>query len=802
MKKRIKSLLLTGLMVFPMVFGGCENPFGGGNLPENNNDYVQDDPSGQKPGGGGGGNSGGGGNAQEQPPAPTLYNPYDYEDGSNPYKELSSSMAYVKAIYKQNTSSVDPTTLIMRKEAYLAAADKVLSRMSGEYGWGASVDGVTINPLSNVGQSVFTSTKLLGSGFTSTAAEREQVVHDFMHAQYIRTFTNAGSMKYTVISTNGGLGNSPISFKLNGDSTGYVLETACSSFETVFAKTGNPVKSLDQTTYLVNENDAFYKVTKSNGTVIYVVYNNNFAENLGTYYDKIVDTHRDGIRYNKVSLTGSSDSSVTIYNLVKKGWAIYEKQEDISLRFDGGNASAFTTALEYETAFKNKYKKDVAIQIASVMTFGLNDKGELKLPSSKIAAGSEKTIKEYYEEATAQPDTYFDEYMAFCLKYIEHNGFVAYEADAISDFLVRYVVGEEVLGLEADRFVQNAFVDTSKIVPTFNSNEKVVVDGTTYVRLMIANYNNTNVRAVSKNEVFSKVNYRHITDMIDTHSSYDVLSYKINGESKSDERRALFKNYLNTFYSAVYALVTGSTDDIVLEYCDIDYSYLQNTIIVDEEMPEGDEESGDEGGEEEEEETEDYILDEYLGGKLQSILIFPEDPMEIRYFEVGLQADLKEGQQLFVTADLRYHVGGQVFYAEGALKPEGGTNYITADENILNFEYQSGLQIGSGVKFRTSSNEIVNEKLLSFDNCVSNIPDLRKKKLLFPIPNDVGKKNAISSEFNYNKYTAAMGANYVYNGQSGVDFIEVCFNVTTDYKDFDTNYKMHAKVTSVYGQKK
>ena len=102
----------------------------------------------------------------------------------------------------------------------------------------------------------------------------------------------------------------------------------------------------------------------------------------------------------------------------------------------------------------------------------------------------------------------------------------------------------------------------------------------------------------------------------------------------------------------------------------------------------------------------------------------------------------------------------------------------------------------NGLVFRDKNNQLLGEQLLTFNNTVgNNIPELRKKKIF----QQVGIKNA--SDFKFNEFTSGMGANYCYNVYD-YDFIEICFNVKPNYANFDTNYRISAKITSVYGQVK
>ena len=182
--------------------------------------------------------------------------------------------------------------------------------------------------------------------------------------------------------------------------------------------------------------------------------------------------------------------------------------------------------------------------------------------------------------------------------------------------------------------------------------------------------------------------------------------------------------------------------------------------------------------------------------------------------EIGVEARLAPGQKLEITADLRYHINGNVYYVPNAFVADGGgAGVVDSEEHIVNFEYQSGLEIGNGLMFKDKNNNLVKEKLLSFRNCVgNNTPSLRNKEFNINIfdpplgwrPKGPGKET-VTTGFDYNQNASSMGANYIYNvigsGSGKYDFIEVCFNVKTEYETFDTNYLMNAKVTSVYGVK-
>ncbi len=768
----------------PMLLSGCDNPFNNGNSIGTGSGFDQVNPGNPTPGGSGSsGGSNSGGSNEEVVVTPTMYNPYNYEKKDNPFDEIGDSIGYVKSIYKKSAGSLSSGEITTRRNAYTAAAEQILTRLAGEYG---ITDGLqTINPLSNVSKTTFRSVGLLSSGYTATQSDMDAVADAFMTAQYIKTSSIAGSMQYAMVSTSSFPSNPIV---LNYSEGKVTLNTSgISKLELVFAN-GSGIKDLSEVKigYEINDTDAFYKITLTGNPakVVYLIYSNTFINNFGTNYKRILDTHRDSIRYNIVSLNDSAVSaSDTLYSLTTKSWAMTV------------NASANVT--NYLSEFK-KHSKTVGIELASVMTFGLNDDAELSLPTSSAGAYYSGNIDEFYEAAKANTGLY-DSYMNFCVSYIEHSGFVPYEADAISEYLAKCIIGAEVLSLDETRYTQNAFINTTDITKTFNSNEEGLnSDDQVIYRKLIADYNNTKTRAFEKNSVFKTINYaKTITDYAGAASG---SQYVIDGVYKSDSRNALFKNYYNTMYSACYGIVTDVAEDISLMSCDIDYSYLQNVTISEEGEDEEEEDTGEEG----EEEEENYILDTELRGKLQSMIIFPMKAMDIRYMEIGVEAVLADGDKLEISLDLRYHKGGQVYYVEDAFVPDGGgVAELTSEENVINFEFCSAMEIGNGLMFKDSSNNLVKEKLLSFDNCIpkKSRPDLRKSKWsLIPwghFPDGPGKKD-VDSGFTFNPYSSSMGANYVYTDTS-YDFIEVCFNVKPKYKNFDTNYQINGKVTSVYG---
>lgn len=803
MKKGLKTALISSLLLVPMVFCGCDNPFGDSNSigSDKRDPIINPDPT----------PSDGGGKTDDPTPTPEptpeesrVYNPYDYTDSglTNPFSDITSSVSYVKSVYKNGSSNIDDATISARKLAYENASSNILKRLVAEYGIGAvDIDGTSVAPLSNVGVKTFTDCGLLKAGYTATQQEIDAVVADFLKAKYIVTNTVSGSMQYMIISTEP-VTSSDVLPSLVYDSTldGVKLSNTTFRLSTVFSiGLTNPLTS---STYLFNEQDAFYKVVhEATNKEYYLIYNNNFINKFASdndgFYNKIVDTHRDGIRYNKVSLEMSADALRTVYDLKTLSWNICR---DNNFTYTG------TDAEEYATAFVNAYKQKITLELASVMTFGVNSDKTINFPEGNVKEGYSfsGTIKDFYRAAKVDMGAYYNDYLKFCFTYIEHNGFVSYEADAIAEYLAEQIIGKDILALEQNRFSTNAI--GANYQSNFNSNEKVEVDGVVTVRKLISNYNNTNVRALADNktEVFKSINYNKDLTLLDSNDSNDVLTYHVTGSTgtKFDTRRALFKNYLNTMYSACYSLVTGSSDDISLEYCDIDYSYLQNVTIIEESAPEESEETGEDTGEGED--TENYITDTYLGGKLQSIVIFPKEAVDIRYIEIGLEAILNDGDSIAVSVDLRYCYEGRVYYVESAFQAEGGDGVLTSDEALSNFEYFSGYDkngnVGSGPKFKDENGTIMNEKLLSLKNFVANdeVPELRKAKTL--LGPQVGKKTATSSDYKYNQFATNMGANYCY-GVYDKDFIEICFNVKPNYKDFDTNYTINAKLVSIYGKK-
>lgn len=808
MKKGLKTALISSLLLVPMVFCGCDNPFNDSNNIGNDkyDPIIKPDPT--PSGGGDSGNT----DTSEPTPEPTpedsrVYNPYDYIDSGieNPFSEITSSLAYVKSVYKNGSTNINEATIAARKVAYENASANVLRRLAAEYGLGAiDIDGTQVAPLSNVGVKTFTSSGLLKAGSTATQAEIDQITSDFLQAKYMVTRTVNGSMQYMLLSTESVTDTDVLPTLVYDEAlSGVRLSNTTFILNTVFSiGLTNP---LTASTYLFNEQDAFYKVKNATtGKEFYLIYNNNFINKFANdddgYYNQIVDTHRDGIRYNKDSLSSSTDASKTVYNLKTLAWNICR---DESFTYNGNDAE------EYATAFVNAYKKKVTLELASVMTFGVNSDKAINFPDGNVKDGYAftGTIKDFYKATKEDMGTYYDSYLKFCFTYIEHNGFVAYEADAIAEYLTEQIIGKDIIGLEQNRYNTNA---TGKYQQNFNSNEKVEVDGVVTVRKLISDYKNTNVRALSdnKSEVFRAINYNRDLTTLDSNNINDVLSYKISGstDSKFDTRRALFKNYLNTMYSACYRLVTDSSDDISLEYCDIDYAYLQNVTIIEESADEdtGEDAGGDTGEDTGDNSTENYITDTYLAGKLQSIVIFPKEAIDIRYIEIGLEAILNEGDSVSVSVDLRYCYNGSVYYVESAFQAEGGGGILTSDEASCNFEYFSGYDksgnVGYGPKFKDKNGVVMSEKLLSLKNFIAqnDIPELRKEKTL--LGTQVGKKTANSSDYTYNQFASNMGANYCY-GVYDKDFIEICFNVKPNYKDFDTNYTINAKVVSIYGKK-
>ena len=808
MKKEIKKILVSTLLTIPMTLCGCANPFGSNNSIGSSDSQNQNAGSQiTTPSTGGGG--GGGGSSQPTPEATpevkTLYNPYDYEEsGGNPYSEISKAMGYVKSVYKSGASSSVNTSM------YEEYASTLLERLVSEYGLGSA----TLNPLSNVSSSTFSSLGLLKSGYTADNETIDTVVEDFMNAKFIESYLVSG-MKYMILSpsTITTSDNLPtLVYKQNADkSLSYiVLGSNVAGLESVFLKSGTPEtfpsSSVGSTptdielaaTHNFSESVGFYKVTLNTGKKVYLIYNSAFVDNFGSNYDKIVDTHRDGIRFNKVSLESSSTSTKTVYNLTVKGWKIYESSKFTFTKTAKDPLTYPTYELRlaqdqqaYLTVVKDQYKKRVAMEMASVMAFGLTDSKELNLPTSPVGAAYNGSVDEFYAAAVANSSLY-SSYMAFCTKYIEHQGFLAYEADCIAEYLANVIIGKDVLALDNANFTSPILAATG-IEKTFNSNEKVSVNGTTVVRKLISDYNNKTTRAfgLKKNKYFQAINYS--TTVVDSNSASDVLNYE---SSKYDERKVLFKNYINTLYSAGYELLTDLNSSVSLSYCDIDYDYLQNITIIEESAEDEEEDGGDEG----EEEEENYITDTEIGGKVQSLILFPKKAVDIRYFEINLEAILAEGDSLAIEVDLRYHIGGKVYYVEDAMTADGGeAGVVTSEENTINFEYCSGLTIGAnGLVFRDKNNQLLGEQLLTFNNTVgNNTPELRKKKFLFM--DQVGKKTA--SDFKFNEFTSGMGANYCYNVYD-YDFIEICFNVKPNYANFDTNYRISAKITSVYGQVK
>ncbi len=810
MKKRIKSIALSTLFLLPMLLSGCENPFKATNSVGSSGGYTETTPSNPNPSGGG---SGGSYTEEEEPaesaPVYTTYSPYNYDEGQDPtgFKELSDSIAYVKSIYKKGTNAVTPIELAARTAAYKDTAANILTRLGNEYG--IPTAGSALNPLSNVGAQTFRNYGLMASGYTPTDKEITDVIDAFLTAKYIKTFTIAGSMQYAMISTHAYGSSTPLTINYDSEAGKVNLSLANIKKETVelvetytgLEKTfGGVITSVVGNTYALNESDGFYKITKTDGNVVYLIYKTAFVNNFGTNFLKLIDTHRDAIRYNVSSFTGtSSGSGSTEYTLKTNAWKMCS---------DSTGKLNFTPGADYVSSFVDKYKNSVAVDIASVMAFGVNEDKSLNVPMSDAGAAYSGTIDEYYKAAKAG-STSVDNYLAFVLKYVDHNGFVTFEADAIAEYLTNTIVGNgtnSVLAMDETRYTQNAFIDLKAIKEkSFNSNELMTNAGTNKARKLIANYANSKARAFEKNPVFKTITYE--TTVSDATDTTVVLSYTIDGQSKSDTRNDLFKNYYNTFYSACYGIGLGNTADISLLEINSNYGHLQNVTIVEE----GEEEEEEESGEEDEEE-ENYILDKEYSGKLQSIVIFPKEGIDIRYMEVGVEAVLAEGQKLEITADLRYHVNGNVYYVPNAFVADGGgAGVVDSEEHIVNFEYQSGMEIGNGLMFKDKNNNLVKEKLLSFRNCVGkNTPDLRSKEFNINIfdpplgwrPKGPGMIDSTAA-FEYNPYASAMGANYIYNeiGSNKYDFIEVCFNVKTIYDNFDTNYLMNAKVTSVYGVK-
>ncbi len=777
MKKRIKSIALSTLFILPMLLSGCKSPFDTQNSIGTGEDYNETGPTAPTPSAGGSSSSTPDTPEEETKEEFLLYNPYNYEEGENPYEELSKHIGYVKSVYKKGTDVVTSAEIGVRKTKYLEASRSILNRLAQEYGMPA--DTYAIKPLSNVGPATFSN---LGLGSVSDAKATE-VVDAFMNAKYIKSFDIAGSMKYALVSTST-FTSTPISLEYDADSSTVVTSTTLTSLETM-SGTAIPLPN----SHAFSESEAFYKAVRSDGKVVYIIYKTSFVNNFATNYTKLLDTHRDGIRHNVVKLDSSAGSGSVQYSLETKGWKMYEDNK-------------FTVGADYVTSFTGYYEKLVALELASVMAYGVTEDKQLNVPSGSAGdayTSGNGTIEEFYNAAKTNTSLY-DSYMNFCLKYIDHRGYVSFEADAIAEYLTTTIVGagkNSMLALDETRYTQNAFINLDGIEKTFNSNE--VMPSTSKARKLIADYNNTKTRAFTKNSVFQTINYAAYTTSASDPSS-DSLKYTTSNGSNKDERSALFKNYYNTFYSACYGLVEYSTDDILLTTIDSNIDYLANVTIVEDAEEEEDEGEGEEG----EEEEENYILDTAYSGKLQSIIIFPKESIDIRYIEFGVEGVMAEGQALEITADLRYCYNGKVYYVENAFSADGGgASEITAEEHIMNLEYQSGLEIGAGAEFKdTTTNTLVNEKLLSFRNCIGDTPELRNKKLEWFkwVPNDKGKGEATSTDYGYNEYASTMGANYIYNIKS-YDFIEICLNVKTKYSNFDTNYKINAKITSIYGTK-
>lgn len=799
MKKRIKSIALSTLFLFPMLLSGCENPFGASNSIGSSGGYNETVPSNPTPSGGG--SSGGASNTEKEEDTPVqstplFYNPYDYEEGEDPTGsvELIDSIGYVKSIYKKGSSALDALEIPARIEAYKATASKILTRLGYEYGKPNEIEA--LHPLSDVGAQTFKKYGLMPNDYAPTSAELNAVTDAFLAAKYVATFKVAGSMEYALIST-GEYGGDTTPLSISHNTTNGSVEIYLPSGNTiykVFNTQGAGELTVGENNKLaLSETDAFYKIVKSDGNIVYLIYKTDFVKNFGHNFLELIDTHRDAIRYNVVSFKGTPVDGKTLYSLTTKPWKICE-------------GDTFSPGADYVGTFTSTYEDRVAIEIASVMAFGVNNDKTLNLPTSPVGDAFNGTIAEYYESAIAGSTT-ADNYLAFVLKYVDHNGYVPYEADAIAEYLTNSIVGggaNSVLALDETRYTQNAFINLDNMEKTFNSNEMMLDAGEKVGRQLIKNYTNTNSRAFEKNTVFKTITYNtSITD------SAAEIKYTVEGNQNSDERSTLFKNYYNTFYSACYGIGLNDPNDISVLEINSDYSYLQNVIIVDSEETEedtededtGEEDTGDEdtGEETEGEDKESDVYDAEYAGKLQSIVIFPKEKINIRYIEICVLGVLGEGQKLDISADLRYCVGGQVYYVPNAFDAEGGSATIDSEEYMTSFEYKSGLEIGAGKEFKNSNNNLVKEKLLSFDNCVGNdIPELRKKGL-FGNPTGPGKEIS-SASFGYNSNATTMGANYIYN-ELEYDFIEICFNVKTIYNNFDTNYSINAIVNSIYGTK-
>ncbi len=809
--KKFKNFIICFILIIPLFLFGCKNPFGENSLGSTSTDSSIESEA--TPGQKGDSETK---KEEEEEVVPTYYDPTHDEEGK--YSSITDAFSSTKLVYKPTDSVGNASEIRLTIEQ---ASKTFLARAVAEYGVGnvnitRVATGSEANPVYVKPFNTLTENTLFNVGLTPSVANYTDLVMDNF-ANYmvnakkifrrnIKTEDNAATEKYYAIISTTDFGNTlPFSVKYleaaeieigKNRAAGYYLVPASGvvlmgtlKFEDYF----NEDITISAISDVSGISSQFSIVaTNSGGHTSYHIlvfdkpaFTNDFANNL----KKLVDTHIDGVRKNLEGISGDDEYG---YDL---NWREWDKTID---------AITYNPE-EYVDKYLDTYAKEFAVDVAALQLFGINKDGEISIPNIDAPKQYHSSdMEEFYIDASSSNSIY-ESFMEFSSLNIDHNGFTSYEADAIAEFFIKKYIGKRVIEADENRYTSNT-IGTPKQneVKSFNSNE-AVEDGNTILkyRKLITDYNNFATRASSKNDIFDSINYSD-TVLGDVEGASDFLKYG----TKYDSRSSLFKNYTNTAYASVYYMQSAYNVGVAVEYIDVDTDYLMNVSFsediaavdaaADEEDVEEDEEL-----EGEEDETE-AIFDPYLKGKVQSIVLMPDQAVEVHYIEILIEPDialldLANEESIKVKPVMRYCKDGVVYVCDNLLID--GAYELDLKALLDEGKYvadASSITYGSGdfFTFVDPNNNKASDLILSPGQFTNRTQTSPRKLNIF----QVGKEKVENSpHFKVSEYSNGKGVTYVYNDVS-TDFIEISFVVTLNGANYSGTYGLGVMLGDIYGK--
>ena len=325
-----------------------------------------------------------------------------------------------------------------------------------------------------------------------------------------------------------------------------------------------------------------YTVTLTDPIQDYGVYRIEFDTNVYFVYYAITDNAQRNLAMDNTIVKD------THFDAINNGWSNLSSQViNAGWLWDLDNSNYLTFKQDYI----EKYSKLLQINIYKILLLGYGeDFSEMPDDFQKLYDGAV-----LYANGDNTKESKYNEYVQYCCARIDHIGFTPYDCDQIAEYVLNFVIGQNVVNAE--------MFNDKNANGTFDANESF--DDIT-LNLITGNNNpNADYRFNKRSEEWSK------------------FEYTGTGMYQGDETRGnYFKNYVNTVYYCVYNSVIDAIPIVVTKFV----GNIEDLSVFDD----AEEEEVDENADDVDLDEEDAINMEYYGD-LQSLIIIPND----KKFEVS-----------------------------------------------------------------------------------------------------------------------------------------------------------------------